>query len=545
MKKIKTAICLFSFALISVICSFPASSQGFEISSGETLVLPMTASQSTFVEFIPEVSGKYYFTSVSECDTLCTLYDENMTELASDDDSGETSNFYITYYFKANCRYIFSVKYYSEKTDFDLTVTLAVTETDSSHTHSFVKSVKKKATCTQEGINEFTCKCGKKYEEKVTKLSCKYKTAKEVKPTCTSDGYTLKICTLCKKEVKETAKKKGHSFSEKYTTDLPSTCTKSGSVSRHCIRCDKKTDVKKTEKLGHKYSDKFTTDKKSTTEYHGEKSRHCVRCNAKTDKATIGKIVSVKLSFYSCNYNGKNHKPIFTVKDSKGKTLKAGTDYTVTYTKSTKEIGSYVVKLHFKGNYEGYVRHRFNVLPKKVTGISAVVSKNSITLKWNKQCGNVKYRVYKLNPKTKRFDVLKTLSVNSYTVKNLQSGTDYIFAVRAVKTVSGKDYLSAEGTRKKTATVPEKVTLRSAAGSRKAVLSWNETACDGYIIYMYNEKSQKFEKIKTVKDEDITKYEKTNLARGKTYRFKIRTYKKAQSTTLYSPFSNEASVRTY
>ena len=48
-----------------------------------------------------------------------------------------------------------------------MTVTLAVTETDSSHTHSFVNTGKKKATCTQEGINEFTCKCGKKYEEKV------------------------------------------------------------------------------------------------------------------------------------------------------------------------------------------------------------------------------------------------------------------------------------------------------------------------------------------------------------------------------------------
>ena len=122
--------------------------------------------------------------------------------------------------------------------------------------------------------------------------------------------------------------KLGHSYEESYTVDKEATCAEAGSKSRHCVRCDAKTDVtaiealghiwdegsitkeatctangtktytctrsgcgeKKTEviaKLGHSYEESYTVDKEATCTTAGSKSRHCVRCDAKTGVTTI------------------------------------------------------------------------------------------------------------------------------------------------------------------------------------------------------------------------------------------------------------------
>ena len=74
------------------------------------------------------------------------------------------------------------------------------------------------------------------------------------------------------------------------------------------------------------------------------------------------------------------------------------------------------------------------------------------------------------------------------------------------------------------------------------MLKWKKTSCDGYIIYMYNETSGKYEQAKKIKDENITSYEKANLARGKTFYFKIRAYKTSSTKTLYSPYSKTVKI---
>ena len=60
-----------------------------------------------------------------------------------------------------------------------------------------------------------------------------------------------------------------------------------------------------------------------------------------------------------------------TVKDSKGKALKNGTDYTVSYPKGMKNVGKYTVKVTLKGNYSGSKSMTYNINPKG-TGVSKV-----------------------------------------------------------------------------------------------------------------------------------------------------------------------------
>lgn len=58
----------------------------------------------------------------------------------------------------------------------------------------------------------------------------------------------------------------------------------------------------------------------------------------------IPKASNIKLSKTAYTYNGKVQRPGVTVKNSKGKALKNGTDYKISYPKGMKNVGKYTVK---------------------------------------------------------------------------------------------------------------------------------------------------------------------------------------------------------
>ena len=67
-------------------------------------------------------------------------------------------------------------------------------------------------------------------------------------------------------------------------------------------------------------------------------------------------------------YNGKNQKqePAVTTKDGKT-TLVKGTDYTLSYSEDTKNVGEVTVTVKGKGNYSGTVKRSYKVTPKEYT----------------------------------------------------------------------------------------------------------------------------------------------------------------------------------
>ena len=90
--------------------------------------------------------------------------------------------------------------------------------------------------------------------------------------------------------------------------------------------------------------------KKATFTADGVKTYTCTSKDA-TKTEAIAKVSNVKLDKTSYTYDGKTKKPTVTVKDSKGKLLKNGTDYTVSYPSGRKNVGIYKVKVTLKGNY--------------------------------------------------------------------------------------------------------------------------------------------------------------------------------------------------
>ena len=96
---------------------------------------------------------------------------------------------------------------------------------------------------------------------------------------------------------------------------------------------------------------------------------------AATAALTIAK-ANVKLSKRSFSFNGKNRMPKATVTIA-GKTLVAGRDYTVTYSKGRKKIGAYKVTIKGKGAYKGTVTLTYKIVPAKAKVIKLVAHKNS------------------------------------------------------------------------------------------------------------------------------------------------------------------------
>ena len=321
------------------------------------------------------------------------------------------------------------------------------------------------------------------------------------------------------------------------------TCTSTGKTEgKHCSVCGTIiTEQKTVSATGHTYK---TTKTLATTSKDGKTVTTCTVCSYVSKTITYYKASSIKLSATAYTYNGKAQKPTVTVKNSKGTTLKNGTDYTLTYSSGCKNPGKYAVKITFKGDYSGRKTLYFTILPGVTSKTATSTNSSAIKIAWKAVPGATGYRVYYYNPSTKKYTALKTTTGTSYTVTKLKSGTSYKFAVKAYTIVNGKVYWSS-GYKTITATTnPGTPTLKVTAGTKKAALSWNkQTGATGYVVYMATSKNGKYTKIATLKGNTKVSFTKTGLTKGKTYYFKVAAYTVANGKTLYSSFSSVKAVK--
>ena len=159
-----------------------------------------------------------------------------------------------------------------------------------------------------------------------------------------------------------------------------------------------------------------------------------------TVKTPVSKLTYSKVT--NKTYTRKQIKPNITVKDGK-KTLKKGTDYTVSYGKN-KSTGKATVKITGKGNYTGSITKTFYIVPKAPTGLKLTTGKKNIKVSYKKSTGASGYQIAYSTSKSKGF---KYITVNSKTaskvIKKLKSKKKYYVKVRAYKTVGKKKYYGA------------------------------------------------------------------------------------------------------
>ncbi|WP_456032744.1 hypothetical protein [Ruminococcus sp.] len=440
--------------------------------------------------------------------------------------------------------------------------------------HSYGNSVvTKQPTCTAEGTAIKTCtKCNATVTESIAKTSHKYADT-VVAPTCTADGYTLHKCSVCGTSYKDsTTKATGHSYGNSVVTKQP-TCTSEGTAIKTCTKCnatvteklpakghtavtDKgypatcttagKTDgshcsvcntVIKVQTVinatGHK-SSAWITDKAASIGVKGSKHRECTVCKKVLETAEIPALsrisiskASVTLSTSTYAYDGKAKKPGVTVKLN-GKTLKNGTDYSVTYSNNTK-VGTAKVTIKGKGNYTGSVSKTYSIKNDFKKATVSGISTKAFTGKNITQSITVKY-----NGKTLKNGTDYTVSYSS----NKKIGT-------ATVKIAGKG--SYTGTITKTFKInPAKQEIQKLTAKSKAFfVDWAQKgSATGYEIqYATNSKFTSAKKV-TITNNKTDKTTVSKLSGKKKYYVRVRSYTTVKGTKYYGAWSSVKNVTT-
>ena len=441
-----------------------------------------------------------------------------------------------------------------------------------SHTYGSAV-ITKQPTCTSEGTKTKTCtKCNATVTETIAKLSHSYTTT-VVAPTCTADGYTLHKCSVCGTSYKDsTTKATGHSYGNSVVTKQP-TCTSEGTKTKTCTKCnatvteklpakghtavtDKgypatcttagKTDgshcsvcntVIKVQTVinatGHKSSG-WIVDKAASIGVKGSKHKECTVCKKVLETAEIPALsrisiskASVTLSTSTYAYDGKAKKPGVTVKLN-GKTLKNGTDYTVSYSNNTK-VGTATVKITGKGNYAGSVSKTYSIKNNFKKATVSGISNKSYTGK----------------------NITQSITVK-YNGKTLKKGTDYTVSYSSNKSIgtatvkiAGKG--SYTGTITKTFKInPAKQEIQKLTAKSKAFfVDWAQKgSATGYEIqYATNSKFTSAKKV-TITNNKTDKATVSKLSGKKKYYVRVRSYTTVKGTKYYGAWSASKSVTT-
>ena len=157
------------------------------------------------------------------------------------------------------------------------------------HEHKFVDTVIE-PTCTEKGYTIHKCKCGEQYEDSyVSALDHSFTNyLSDGNATCTKDGTKTAKCDRCDetKTIADEGSAKGHKPSD-YISNKEPTCTEKGSKHKECTVCGETLETVEVPAKGHDYSTEWTVDKEATCSETGIKSHHCTRCDAKTDETEI------------------------------------------------------------------------------------------------------------------------------------------------------------------------------------------------------------------------------------------------------------------
>ena len=354
--------------------------------------------------------------------------------------------------------------------------------------HSYGNSVvTKQPTCTSEGTKTKTCtKCNATVTEKLPAKGHTAVTDKGYPATCTTAGKTDgSHCSVCNTVIKAQTviNATGHKSSG-WITDKAASIGVKGSMHKECTVCKKVLETAEIPALSRiSISKASVTLSTSTYAYDGKAktSYVTVKVGGKTLKkdtdytvsysnntkvgtakvtitgkgnytGSVSKTYSIKNNFKKAtisgisnkSYTGKNITQSITVKHN-GKTLKKGTDYTVSYS-NNKNIGTATVKITGKGSYTGTVTKTFKINPAKQEIQKLTAKSKAFFVDWAQKGSATGYEIqYATNSK---FTSAKKVTITNNktdktTVSKLSGKKKYYVRVRSYTTVKGTKYYGA------------------------------------------------------------------------------------------------------
>ena len=345
----------------------------------------------------------------------------------------------------------------------------------------------KSATCTESGTQIRKCEtCGATESKSLSAKGHTEVVDKAIPATCTTDGKTEgSHCSVCGAVIKAqtTITATGHKSSG-WIVDKAASIGVKGSKHKECTVCKKVLETAEIPALSRiSISKASVTLSTSTYAYDGKAKTPSVTVkvggktlkndtdytvsysnNTKvgTAKATItgkanytgsvSKTYIIKNNFKKATvsgistkaFTGKNITQSITVKYN-GKTLKKGTDYTVSYS-NNKSIGTATVKIAGKGSYTGTITKTFKINPAKQEIQKLKAKSKAFFVDWAQKGSATGYEIqYATNSK---FTSAKKVTITNNktdkaTVSKLSGKKKYYVRVRSYTTVKGTKYYGA------------------------------------------------------------------------------------------------------
>ena len=249
---------------------------------------------------------------------------------------------------------------------------------------------------------------------------------------------------------------------------------------------------------------------------------------SKNDKATGYVIEQYKGGKWTAIATTKNNTTLtFTVKG-----LAEGTAYSFRI-KSFRKTGSTT-------DFSEYTAIKAATLLDSVSNLKVTsVTGSWITLEWAKNDKATGYAIEQY--KGGKWTVIATTKNNTtlkFTVKGLKNDTTYSFRIRAYKTAGASnvysDYVRIAGKTR----IPNVAKFTGSAVSASAVkLDWSKKdKATGYVIEQY--KGGKWTALATTKNNTTLTFTVKGLAKGTTYSFRIKSFRKTGSTIEFSEYAS-------
>lgn len=197
------------------------------------------------------------------------------------------------------------------------------------------------------------------------------------------------------------------------------------------------------------------------------------------------------------------------------------------------------------GSYSSSITLRTKPAAPAITKITG--GANKITLTWGDVAGDQGYQIYMATSQNGTYSKVTTTLANatSYTKTGLKTAATYYFKVRAYNKSGTTTQYGSYSAVSYGPTSPAAPAISKATGGTKSVtLTWKDVSGEsGYQIYMSTSQNGTYSKAATAKA-NATSYTIKNLSAAKTYYFKIRAYRSANSVAAYSSFSSIKSAAT-
>ena len=268
--------------------------------------------------------------------------------------------------------------------------------------------------------------------------------------------------------------------------------------------------------------------------------------NVKTFTAAATGTTAIKL-----DWSKNNKATAYVIEQYRGGkwTVLATTKNNTTLTFTVKGLAegtAYSFRLKSLKTANGVTEESVYTSIKAATAVSGVkdakvtsVTGSWITLEWAKNDKATGYSIEQY--KGGKWTVIATTKNNTtlkFTVKGLKNDTTYSFRIRAYKTAGASnvysDYVRIAGKTR----IPNVAKFTGSAVSASAVkLSWSKNdKATGYVIEQY--KGGKWTALATTKNNTTLTFTVKGLAKGTTYSFRIKSFRKTGGTTEFSEYAS-------